>query len=256
MNKKSENEQTKPTLPEIPRGTFDLIFDIETSPLPEERLLAALPPFDREAVKTGNWPKDEARRAEKWKEAEQEHRAKMMDRAALDPKLAFIMCFGFQVDDGEPQLAIAETIEEEKELIIWIRDLLHWWDKGGGLIIGYNIKSFDLRFILQRCWIQGTRRPRGLVNSSRGRIYWGDKVRDLYEEWLLPRGANSYDSVTSNGLDAVCAAVTGERKIGDGKYFAQTYRENREQALKYAMHDVRMTANLNNALFGSSIVKV
>ena len=61
-----------------------IIFDLETGPLAESELVAMMPVFDPEEVKTGNL-KDPEKIAEKLAEAEANHRRDFIERAALDP---------------------------------------------------------------------------------------------------------------------------------------------------------------------------
>lgn len=246
---KTDSDPVLPAFPEIPhnKGAFDITWDIETSPLPEDRLRMMLPAFNPEDVKLGN-TKDPEKVAAKIEEARANHWTDFQKRAALDAKTGFVMAFGFAIDDGPPQLALAETLEEERALLQWITDLLHWWNRENGYLIGFNVKAFDLRFLIQRMWIQALRRPAGLIQSYRGRMYWDDRVRDLLEEWMLPFNRE----YTGNGLDAVCKAVIGEGKSGDhGAHFYKLIVEDREAAITYAKTDVFRTQQLNRAMFGN-----
>jgi hypothetical protein len=252
MTKKTK-EPEAPKFPPIPRGRYDMAIDIETSPLPLDRLESTIPPFDRDSVKTGNWPKkDPEAIAAKWKEAEEKHRSKYVDDAALDAKTGFVMVFGFKAGDLPTQLAVAETIEDEKFLLQYVTDLFHWWGKGGGHLIVFNGKSFDLKFLIRRCWLQGLRRPRGLIEYYRGRMQWSSLIRDLYDEWLLPNPRSEERLKGGNGLDGLCKANLGVGKIGTGLNFHQQYLENKIEALKYAADDVDKTAALNEWMFGPS----
>jgi hypothetical protein len=57
-----------------------IFYDIETGPLPEEELLALLPPFDPNQVKVGNL-RDPLKISEKLREAEESHRREFFANA-------------------------------------------------------------------------------------------------------------------------------------------------------------------------------
>jgi hypothetical protein len=237
-------------LPQLVKGKLasDIIFDIETRPLPEDRLLALVPPFDPENVKTGN-TKDPQKIAEKIEEARANHTTKFLAKAAVEPRMSHMMSFGWVLKDGgDPQLCIAETLEEEEELIEYVAHILALWHQSDHLSVGFNSKSFDLPFIIKRFWIQGYHKPTGLLQHYKGRLFWHERQRDLAEIWALPRGQNTFDSVLPNDLNNILLSVLGTTKLGTGKRWHLDYFENREHAINYATDELNQLRHLAHAL--------
>ena len=75
---------------------MDLVFDIETGPLPEAELLPMIPGFDPTEVKVGNI-KDPDKITAKIKEAEEAHYRDAKERAALDALTGRLLAFGMRV---------------------------------------------------------------------------------------------------------------------------------------------------------------
>ncbi len=73
--------------------TRAIVFDIETIPQDEAKLLASLPPFDPAEVKVGNL-KDADKIAAKIAEAEAKHKARWLSEAALSPVTGRVAMIG------------------------------------------------------------------------------------------------------------------------------------------------------------------
>lgn len=227
---------------EAPKG--DLYIDIETGPLPPDRLQAVIPAFDPSSVALGNRKAEKA--AEKIADEKAKHVQKFVDRAALDPKYGMILCIGHAWGcDGPPYMSVSESLEQEEKSIDYILEMMEQTLANGYRIVGFNIKNFDLMFIRRRALIHGLRIPRRICSMSRGRMYWHEDVVDLMHEWL---GPNQEREFSGNGLDAVCKAVIGLGKKGDGKHFAELYKADPKAALDYAQWDVHLTQKLGKAI--------
>jgi hypothetical protein len=234
---------------------FEITFDIETGPLPEDQLKAMLPTFDPDSVKTGN-TKDPDKIAAKVAEAEKDHFTKYLNRAALDPQTGMVLVLGAMFDDDEENIEVMaydDTEAGEVDLLKrfnWIVD--HSIGKGE-LMIGFGIKNFDLPFLVRRMWINGLKPCAALISRWKGRVGWHENVTDVYEEWML--GQRPFDkeaSVVSNGLDTVSKSLLGVGKTGAmGKHFADHFLEDRETALRYCATDVLRTRQTWNSIKAS-----
>lgn len=198
-----------------------LFIDIETGPLPPGQLEKLMPEFEAPA----NY-KD----PEKIKAAIEEKRAKFAESAALDAKTGRIVVAGFS-QESDPNHIYTSTETQ------YIAKALQEFTDSGDLVIGWNIKGFDLPFIIQRCLIEGVKPPR-LRNLFHGRYYWNDNIIDLMELWCCGR------EFSGNGLDAVSKAFGLEGKNGDGKNFHRLWEEDREAAFKYLENDLKLTRQL------------
>lgn len=105
-------------------------------------------------------------------------------------------------------------------------------------LIGFNIFSFDLPFLIRRSWKQRVPVPWGL---RRGR-YWDDQLIDLREAWQLG------DRQARGSLDCIARHLGVGAKNGDGKAFAELWRRDRPQAEAYLRNDLELTAKVADAL--------
>jgi len=224
-----------------------IIFDVETGPLAESELSALLPPFDPAEVKTGNL-KDPAKIAEKLAEAEVNHRRNFFDNAALDPLTGRVVAIGMLVFDELSEvaapLANGPAMDSGKCVIIGhddeARTLREFWRytqaEMGRMnpIIGFNIFTFDLPFLFRRSWKQRVPIPFGI---RRGR-YWGDQVIDLRDAWQLG------DRQARGSLDSIAKHLGVGAKNGDGKAFAELWRNDRAKAEAYLRNDLELTAKI------------
>jgi hypothetical protein len=223
-----------------------IVFDVETGPLPEAELVAAMPAFDPAEVKTGNL-KDPAKIAEKIAEAEVSQRRDFFDKAALDPLTGRVVAIGvlcfeargeFGPDFKKPDRCLILGHEDEAET------LREFWDLTRGEmgrlnpLIGFNIFGFDLPFLIRRSWKQRVPVPWGL---RRGR-YWDNQLIDLREAWQLG------DRQARGSLDTIAKHLGVGAKNGDGKAFAELWRSDRLQAEAYLRNDLDLTAKVADAL--------
>lgn len=213
--------------------TSSTVFDIETGPLPENELAAIVPPFDPAEVKTGNL-KDPDKIAAKLVEAEANHRRDFFEHAALDPLTGRVLTIGLLDQDGVRILGN----EDEPAL------LREFWVACQGEMgrinhmVGFNTHSFDLPFLIRRSWKHGITVPFGI---RRGR-YWGEEMVDIRIEWQLG------DRQARGSLDSIAKHLGVGAKNGDGKAFAELWRNDRGRAEAYLRNDLELTAKVAAAL--------
>jgi DNA polymerase elongation subunit (family B) len=237
-----------------------LVFDIETGPQPDERLLqlfaesyqplAAPLPFDQSAVKLGN-TKNAEKIAEKIAAAklasETEHAnyadneakrreaawLEFKERAALDAVTGCVLAVGVSNGD-EDGVIYGDEFEILSET--WALFNNHRKSK----IIGFNSNSFDLPFLIRRSWINGIDVP-SWVRPER---YFDRCFVDLREVWLLGQRWGECPS----SLDAVCSAMGLPGKLDGvtGADFAKMWlsgdESQKQQALEYLGRDIEITA--------------
>lgn len=211
-----------------------IFFDIETGPLGDSELAALLPPFDRNAVKTGNL-KDLEKIAAKLAEAEANHRCEFFERAALDATTGRVLAIGLLTEDGEFSII---GHDEEPRL------LQEFWAvcrSGTGCVnrmIGFNTHLFDLPFLIRRSFKHRVEIPAGIRNGR----YWSDEMVDLREMWQMG------DRQAHGSLGSIARHLGIGRKNGQGADFARLWREDRDQAIAYLRTDLELTAGIAAAL--------
>ena len=210
-----------------------IIFDIETSPLPESELAALVPPFDPAEVRTGNL-KDPDKIAAKLAEAEANHRRDFIERAALDPLTGRVLAIGL-LDHGGFRI-----LDNDNEPAV----LCEFWTVCRGemgrinQMVGFNTHLFDLPFLIRRSWKHRVPVPLGI---RRGR-YWADEMVDLRDAWQLG------DRQARGSLDAIAKHLGIGAKNGSGAEFAKLWQSDRAKAVEYLRNDLELTAKLAEVL--------
>lgn len=209
-----------------------ITFDIETIALPEDQI--DIPVFDPAEVKLGN-VKDPIKIAEKLAEAERKHRSDILDNAALDATTGTVALIAYQIDsDGVITAGVLDDSNGEAEMLRSFWALFEPFMT----VSGFNIKAFDLPFLVRRSWKHRVVVPARL---RRGR-YWSEDVVDLREVWLLG------DTKGRGSLDSVARFLGIGAKTGDGSKFGELYRTDRAAAVAYALNDLAITVALHQRI--------
>lgn len=250
-----------------------LVFDIETSPIDDHDAIFRMvdpfvPPekpgeFDPASVKYGN-TKDEAKRAIKLQECRDAHaalvenyaaecerlqaewRQKTLDDAALSPATGQVLVIGV-ANPIDGKFATTEKCSNEAEI------LESFWQKyhtcrttkpSPRLMIGHNIKQFDLRFLALRSRILDVDVPRDLWDAKWRK--WDEIFIDTRDAWLMGLGWGQCESSLDHvgkalGLGGKARGPNGEEL---GPIFGKLWREDRELARKYLHRDLELTARV------------
>lgn len=210
-----------------------VIFDIETGPLPSHELV--IPPFDPKEVKLGNI-KNPDLIAEKIQKAEENHVADYIRNAALDAISGQVLCIGYRIEHDQPAVLCSDADGE-------IAMLRQWWAALNDFerqpkLIGFNIKAFDLPFLIRRSWRHRLTVPYWL---RQGR-YWNDLIVDLREVWQLG------DSRAHGSLAAISRHLGLGDKAGNGAMFSELWNTDRQAAVNYCLRDVQLTQQVADIL--------
>ncbi len=220
---------TNTTMPANPT----IIFDIETGPLPLDQL--HIPPFDPSQVKLGNI-KNPDLIAEKLQKAEENHVSDYIRNAALDALSGQVLCIGYRVDHQEQNILCSDADGEIHLLRQWWA-LINYYERQPKLV-GFNIKQFDLPFLIKRSWKHRIMPPYWL---RQGR-YWSELVVDLRETWQLG------DNRAHGSLGAISRHLGLGDKAGSGADFSLLWNTNRQAAIDYCLQDIRLTQQVADIL--------
>lgn len=198
-----------------------IVFDIETIPQDEARLLALAPEFTAPA-NLKDPAKIEAAIAKK--------RADYLADAALNWKTAQVVLVGAGDDTGVRSL----TAETEKELVGDFLGVLADALADGVAVGGHNVKGFDLPMLINRARVHGLKVSPVILSHFRGRPKWHDYIFDTLE--ILSFGK----AFEGNGVEDVARVFGLPPKLGHGGDFPLLWRADREGALAYNRRDVEI----------------
>jgi DNA polymerase elongation subunit (family B) len=213
-----------------------IIFDIETGALPFGELV--IPAFNPADVKLGN-TKDPDKIAERIRQAEENHVTDYIKNAALDALSGQVLCIGYRLERDEPAILSSDADGEAAMLRQWW-ELLNTWERQPRLI-GFNVKSFDLPFLIKRSWKHRITPPYWIRNGR----YWNDLIVDLREVWQLG------DNRAHGSLGAISRHLGLGEKSGNGADFANLWKTNRQAAIDYCLQDVKLTQQVADVLMPS-----
>lgn len=107
-----------------------------------------------------------------------------------------------------------------------------------GKLVGFNIKSFDLPFMLRRSWVHKLAHPVIFVD----RYFLGTSVWDLRETWQLG------DRQAGGSLDKICRMLGIGEKLGNGADFGALLASDPVKASEYCLRDLQLTKGLAERL--------
>lgn len=198
---------------------MNIYLDIETLPTDDEAIIAEI----AAGVKPpGNMSKPETIAA--W---ERDTRPALVqeaiDKTALGPvvpphiALGPVLCIGIAVGDDEPRVVMAD--DREAEAIMDVSEII---DSTGSftMIVGHNVREFDLRYLTQRSAILGLVNSKFRIDDEQCTFYtfdtmttWtGHYTRRVSLDWLcrifkVP-GKDETDGI--GGADVACLYRAGE----------------------------------------------
>ena len=214
----------------------NFVFDLETVPLDTDTLAQRIPPFDPESVKTGNLGPDKA--IEKIEKARVDHFQRYYKRAALSALTGSVALIGvIGAADGDP---VIFTSTDEAETITAFFEFWLQQTNEGAHWLGFNIKNFDLPFIVRRAWFHRIAVPYGFIKGR----YLPAFFTDLMELWTACEHTNQFE-VSLNDL----ALYFGfEPKTANGADFHELLRYKPDEAREYLRHDLRLTYQIAEAM--------
>lgn len=226
---------------------MNIYLDVETIPDPRfKEDIAVSPP--------GNMSKPET--LEAWHNGDGKY-AGEKEKAVTEAfkKLSFdgtrgqIFCIGWAIDESEPCAISIDGLSEAGMLaafMLHLRDIIYATPGRPETLkwVGHYITGFDLRFIWQRCVINGVRPSIPIPYDAKP---WADSVFDTCVQW---KGSSS----SSGSLDVICKAFGIEGKGDmDGSMVYEAYLAGEYQKIvDYCKEDVRKVRELHRRMTFSS----
>jgi len=203
-------------------------WDIETVARPTDELQSIMPAFDPESVKTGNLGPDKAQ--EKIEKTRTDYFQRYYKRAALSALTGQVALIGvIGASDGDPVIFKGE----EAETITAFFEFWNFQTNEGAHWLGFNIKNFDIPFLVRRAWLHRIQVPYGFVKGR----YLPAFFTDLMELWTACEHTSQFE-VSLNDL----ALYFGfPPKTANGADFGELLRYKPDDAFEYLRHDLRLT---------------
>lgn len=220
----SDSDQRKHTKPGL------VSFDIETGPLPEDKLAALMPEFDESTVKVGNL-KDPEKIKAKIEDARSNHKRSFYEKAALSAVTGQVVAIGVYNALVDVFEILGQGDKDEPDVL----DLFWgYWEEFNELkFVGLNIFDFDLPFLMRRSWLLDVYIPPSVFDGR----YFHRSFVDLRRTWLCGQRP---DQIRSS-FDELGRAFGTGGKPDDGTTgadFADLWWNDRDKAIAYLKNDL------------------
>jgi len=207
-----------------------IFLDIETIPSQSPDLLAK---FMAEVTPPATYKKQDS--IDAWLAENRESAAReKLAKTSFDPAHGHICTIAWAGEDGEPDVAHARDVQDEREALAAFFSALKPFERT--TFVGHYIGPFDLRFILCRAVVLGVKIPQCIPRDIKP---WSDRIFDTMTAWAGPK-----DRISMNDL---CAALGIEGKGDglDGSQVAQAWLDGRhDEIARYCQDDVIRTREI------------
>jgi DNA polymerase elongation subunit (family B) len=166
-----------------------------------------------------------------------------MNNVALFPEFGRIACLSYGIwKDGEMQI---QTIADEDEatLLKKVANLFHKADSAGLIPTGWNIKNFDVSWIVRRLLMNGIQVPSCL--SSYEKKPWEMNIFDMKEMW---KSGSSLD-VTFEEACFGMGVPTPKDDIDGSQVHATYWNGEIDRVVTYCEKDVKSMILLAEKIF-------
>lgn len=213
-----------------------IYLDIETLPTDNKEVISSI--YDSISA-PGNYSKQES--IDKWMSENREQEfQKQYRKTSLDGLYGRILSIAWAIDDEPINCLINEHGEKELLNHLFAR-LNSLYDKYGQRVsvskwVGHNIINFDLRFVWQRCVINGINPLVEIPVNSRP---WDNNVFDTRLTWT----GNSSQYQGRSSLDALCLGfgMDGKGDINGSEVYDYWLEDRINEIIEYNKQDVEKT---------------
>lgn len=160
-----------------------------------------------------------------------------VSKTGLDGAFGQVCCIGYDLrDDGNPDVIYgldeADVLNRFNVALGEIVPAMH----SACTIVGHNVLSFDLRFLVQRCIVNGIK-PHPIIAVAANAKAWDNKVYDTMLNWNPDRDKRI-------SLDKLCTALGVPSPKGeiDGSMVGQYVADGRiAEVADYCRNDIMAT---------------
>lgn len=183
--------------------------------------------------------------AAKKKALQDEFAQKLADKihsTGLDGSFGHVFCIGWAMDDENITTVYGE---DERYVLNEFASQLHvkpsdWYST---TVVGHNVASFDLRFLLQRFIVHGIRPPLVIGRAAQAKPWESDKVFDTMVQWA---GVGNRIS-----LERLCLALSipTPKSDLDGSMVWQYVQDGKhDEVARYCERDVEATRHAHRRM--------
>lgn len=171
--------------------------------------------------------------------------AEAVAKTGLDGAFGQVVCIGYQLDDMESPFVMHGLNEREllESFSKMLNECIEEKDVMTTSIVGHNVSSFDLRFLMQRYIVNGIRPPFVIKRAAEAKPWESEKVFDTMVQFS---GIGNRIS-----LDKLCLALSIPSPKGnmDGSMVGQAVAEGRiVEVAEYCKRDVSATKEVFNRM--------
>jgi uncharacterized protein YprB with RNaseH-like and TPR domain len=165
-----------------------------------------------------------------------------LSKSALIPEFAKIVCVSacFVTPDGDIKTQSFYG-DDEKELLLDVRDLLNKVHKMDFYLCGHNLKNFDIPMMSKRMVINGILPPK--IFPTYDTKPWEVKAIDTKEVWQF----GSFAAISSLELACVSMGIESSKNTGvSGNQVHETYwnKKGIDDIVTYCEEDVKVLVKL------------
>jgi DNA polymerase elongation subunit (family B) len=159
-------------------------------------------------------------------------------KTGLDGAFGQVVCIGYQLDDMDAPFVMHGLNEREllQSFSKMVNECIHHNDVFTTSVVGHNVSSFDLRFLMQRYIINGIRPPHVIKRAAEAKPWESEKVFDTMVQFA---GIGNRIS-----LDKLCLALSIPSPKGelDGSMVGKYVADGRiQEVADYCKRDVAAT---------------
>lgn len=171
--------------------------------------------------------------------------AEAVAKTGLDGAFGQVVCIGYWLDDMESPFVLHGLNEREllESFSKMLKECIDEKDVMTTSIVGHNVSSFDLRFLMQRYIINGIRPPFVIKRAAEAKPWESEKVFDTMVQFS---GVGNRIS-----LDKLCLALSIPSPKGDmdGSMVGQAVADGRIiEVAEYCKRDVSATKEVFNRM--------
>lgn len=171
--------------------------------------------------------------------------AEAVAKTGLDGAFGQVVCIGYQLDDMESPFVMHGLNEREllESFSKMLNECIDEKDVMTTSIVGHNVSSFDLRFLMQRYIVNGIRTPFVIKRAAEAKPWESEKVFDTMVQFS---GVGNRIS-----LDKLCLALSIPSPKGDmdGSMVGQAVADGRIiEVAEYCKRDVSATKEVFNRM--------